>query len=424
MSRSLQQRLSAALAGAILLAGLLAALVSFYFSYSEAQEFQDDTLRQVAVLAKSSPAAAPASSAESDSRIVVIHSEADRPSWLPGNLKPGLHTLTGDDDPMRVFVGDWAAGQRIVIAQATEVRDEIALHSTLRTLIPTLALIPLLVWLSMRIVRRVFRPVRELGLRVDSQPAAQPGPLPTSELPDEIASFVHAINRLLERVNRLMNDQRRFVADAAHELRSPLTAIAVQVRNLRNAESMEAMRDRLTAVDAGVERANHLTEQLLSLARSQAATLELTTVDVSALVRELIGEHWDLAHAKGIDLGMEERVHMKICAAPDALRLILKNALDNALRYTPSNGEVTVRLGEEGNDAVIDIIDNGPGVAVAERERVFDPFFRVAGSSGEGSGLGLAIARDAAERLGGTVSLTTRSVGSGLVFRYRQARKH
>jgi two-component system OmpR family sensor kinase len=119
---------------------------------------------------------------------------------------------------------------------------------------------------------------------------------------------------------------------------------------------------------------------------------------------------------------MEEVAKPSLSGSPDTLRLILGNALDNALRYIPSGGEVTVRLAAEGDDAVIEVADTGPGIPASERTRVFDPFYRLEGSSGNGSGLGLAIARDAASRLGGSVTLQDRPEGAGLVFRYRQRR--
>ena len=187
---------------------------------------------------------------------------------------------------------------------------------------------------------------------------------------------------------------------------------------------MPALRERLVAVNAGLERARHLTEQLLNLARSQAGNSERSKVDLAAVARELIAENWNHASARGIDLGMEELAQLTVAAEPESLRMILRNALDNALRYSPPGGQVTIRLSAEGDDAIVDVIDSGPGIPPADRERAFSPFFRMPGSSGDGSGLGLAIARDAAARLGGVVSLENGPAGVGLVFRYRQSRVH
>jgi two-component system OmpR family sensor kinase len=227
---------------------------------------------------------------------------------------------------------------------------------------------------------------------------------------------------LLERINQLMGQQRRFIADAAHELRSPLTALSIQSQNLMQAGSLEVMRERISPLQDGIERARHLTEQLLSLARTQADAREQVVTNVSAMARELIAEYLPLSDARQIDLGLDEIAPLSLHAELDALRLILRNALENALKYTPEGGEVTLRLIPEEGSVIIEVVDTGPGIPVAERERVFDAFYRMPGTAGIGSGLGLAIAREAAIRLGGSVSLHERENGCGLIFRYQQMR--
>jgi two-component system OmpR family sensor kinase len=142
--------------------------------------------------------------------------------------------------------------------------------------------------------------------------------------------------------------------------------------------------------------------------------------NVSAMARELIAEYLPLSDARQIDLGLDEIAPLSLHAEPDALRLILRNALENALKYTPEGGEVTLRLIPEDGSAIIEIVDTGPGIPVSERARVFDSFYRMPGTAGIGSGLGLAIAREAAIRLGGSVSLHKRENGCGLIFRYQQ----
>ena len=427
MNRSLERHLSRTLALAIVLAGLVAGSASFVFAYVEAQEFQDDTLRQIVALAKSQgkgPALEGVGAlGDEESRVVVLRLPLDpRPQWLPADLSAGFHTLVSPDGRMRVFVRQDGYSGQIAAAQATDVRDETAINSGLRTLAPLAFLLPLLVWLTVRIVRRELAPVRRLAQTLDEQSAERPQSLPNEDVPDEITPFVRAINRLLERVNRLIGEQRRFIADAAHELRSPLTALSLQAQNLEKAETLETMRQRAAPLRAGIDRARRLTEQLLSLAKSQAKSPAAEAVDVSKLARELLAEYLPLAEARGLDLGLEDAGNVVLAAELQILHLVLKNALDNALRYTALHGEVTLRLYTEGEDAVIEVIDSGPGIPAGERDQVFNPFYRIEGAGGEGSGLGLAIVRDAAARLGGTVSLRDKSKGSGLVFRYRQRR--
>jgi len=434
VSRSLQRELSRALGIGIVAAGIVAAAVSFGFAYRQAQELQDETLREIAMLAAGHATASRGAAFElADSRPAARDSDAKvllwslsskaRPAWLPADLAPGFHTLAGESERMRVFVH--AAGhERIAVAQSTDLRDESAINSALLTLLPLLVLVPLLVALVSYIVRREIAPLRRLSAVLDAQPAGEPRPLPESDIPEEAASFVAAINRLLGRVNKLIGHQRRFIADAAHELRSPLTALSVQARNLEQAASPEKMRERIAPLKAGIERARHLTEQLLDLAKSEAGGGEGTKsggeIDVALLARDLIAQRLPEAGQRGLDLGLEQLAPATLRGSEAVLRLILKNALENALRYTPAGGEVTVRIAAEGEDVLIEVLDTGPGIPEAERERIFAPFYRIAGSEGEGSGLGLAIARDAAARLGGRISLHARKDGTGTVFRYRQ----
>ena len=420
------------LASTLLLAGLIAASVSFFLAYIEAKEFQDDMLRQIALLAvrHTNDPAYTATLGQKSSRIVlndqesrinVIHLPEDRrPDWLALNLTPGTHTLATAEGPLRVFLQKDTADKATVVTQPTETRDEIAMNSALRTFAPLLFLLPVMAWLIMRIVRHELLPIKKLAGYVDAQPADQPKPLPDDGVPNEIIPFVHAINRLLARVSILMAQQRRFVADAAHELRSPLTALSLQVQNLKHASSPESMTERILPLQAGIERARKLTEQLLNLARIQTGSATAATVDLSKMSRQLIAEYLPMAEAKGIDLGLDETAPLVISASPENMGLILKNGLENALKYAPAGGIVTLRLSLVNEDAVVEIIDNGPGIPASERARVFDPFYRSPGAAGEGSGLGLAIAMEAAACEGGRVSLLDRQDGPGLIFRYSQ----
>lgn len=427
MNRSLQRHLSLMLGAAILLSGLVATLASFILAYAEAKEFQDDMLRQIAVLtARGSAEPAQTGTGDSvindpESRVLIVRlPENPRPHWVPDSLPAGFHTLQTRGEELRVFVHAGSPAQRTIVAQPTDARDEIAVNSALRTLIPLLLLFPLLTWLIVRIVRREFAPIAQLSSSLDAQAADRPSPIEHESVPKEIAPFVQAINRLLARVNHLMSQQRRFIADAAHELRSPLTALSVQAENLRQAGSMEAMEERIVPLQAGIERARQLSEQLLSLAKSQAGERTESDVDVSALARELIAEFLPAARIKGIDLGLEESTRLSLRASPASLRLILGNALDNAVKYTPAGGEITLRLIRDEDTVNIEVVDNGPGIPPAERERAFDTFYRLPGTAGTGSGLGLAIAREAAARLDGEVALRERLDGTGLIFSYRQ----
>jgi len=433
MNNSLQRRLSVWLCLVVVTTGLLATVVSFVVAYEDAKEFQDHMLRQIALLAAGNPGISmPIERPKSNSkraaednatRITVIRIPEDqRPDWLDGNLKKGFHTLEKGQEHIRVFILGEVSGRATVVAQPTKTRDELALNSALLALTPLLFVLPVMVWLILRIVRNQLAPVGRLAGHLDAQPANRPLALAETGVPDEIVPFVQAINRLLQRVSDLMNQQRRFIADAAHELRSPLTALSIQAQNLMLSPNLDVMHERVVPLQAGIERSRKLTEQLLSLARTQADTQETSDVDVSAMARELIAEFLPWAQEKRIDLGLDEVEQLTLKVAPEALRLVLRNALENALKYAPEGGEVTLRLYTNATGKCIDIVDDGPGIANAEQERVFDPFYRIPGAAGEGSGLGLSIAREAAVSQGGCVSLLNRPEGSGLIFHYQHNR--
>ncbi len=345
-------------------------------------------------------------------------------SWLGGDLSPGFHTVSTDqEERIRIYVRDTPSGQRAVVAQSTEPRDEIAIQSALHAVIPLLLVCPILAWIFMRIVRRDLAPISRLARTLDEQPADRPEGIPVAGLPREITPFVQAINRLLLRVSDLLAQQRRFIADAAHELRSPLTALAVQAENLRQVNSLQGVKERVIPLQAGIERARVLTEQLLTLARTRAAIDEAKDVNVSAMARELIADYFSFAESKQIDLGLEELEPVSVHASPELLRSILRNGLENALKHSPAGSVVTLRIVSKSDCAIVEVVDNGPGIPVIERKRVFDSFYRTAGAAGDGSGLGLSIAQEAALRLGGSLSLHERPDGPGLVFRYEQTGK-
>lgn len=436
MRRSLQRRLTWMLGIAIMVSGLISAVISFVLAYTEAKEFQDDMLRQIAHLAPPGTNISPAVKGDypkqinpilhdKESLIDVIHMPEDtRPDWLAKDLPPGLHTLQTGENWSRVFLSKGPSDNLTVVVQSTESRDEIAINSALRAFAPSLLFLPVMAWLIMYIVRSELTTVRKLAKNLDAQPTAQPLQLSDKDIPGEIIPFVQAINRLLERVTNLMGQQQRFVADAAHELRSPLTALSLQAQNLQMSGTLEDMHARILPLKEGIERARKLTEQLLNLAKIQARPADTTIVDISEMSRTLIAEYLPLAESKGIDLGLNEEMVLALEGTPGNFQMILKNALENALQYTPSGGQVTIRLLHPSDGiAGFEILDNGTGIPVSELTRVFDRFYRLPGSLGGGSGLGLAIATEAAASQGGSLSIFNRSDGPGLIFRYLQKRK-
>jgi signal transduction histidine kinase len=412
----------------VVVVGLGTAALSYFFGYQEANELQDAQLRQIASLVHRwgnlpdsalNPAGA---DVDKDARIVVQKLGAPVGAHglqLSKDLSDGMHVVQSGDHAWRVFVQQGDKG-RIAVAQRTDLRTDAAIDSAQRTLFPLLALIPLLALLSAAVVRRALRPLRQMAHGVDARSEADLQPLPQTDVPQEILPFVHSINRLLGRLNASMEQQRRFVADAAHELRTPIAVLSMQVDNLKPLQLEPQARQRIGALQDGLRRARTVVEQLLSLARSQGEQTTLRqTLDPSGVMREVITDLLPLAESRGIDLGIDRAEKVEIDTDPAQLYTLLRNAVDNALRYTPEGGRVDLRVRAESERAVIEVQDSGPGIAPEQLQRVFDPFVRLPGAQSEGSGLGLSIIRQIAQRLGGEVTLRNAAEG-GLILRYSQ----
>jgi len=430
LNRSLQKRLSYTLIVTVLIGGVLATLAAFYFAYSEAEEFQDDTLKQIAALAADSRPTSKKENTDTttiedpESRVQVIRVPGiNSPTWLPRDIAPGFHTLPAGEnvDELRIFVRTLSRNKYLVVAQPTASRDEIAINSALRTLIPLLVLIPILIGIISMVTRSEFESVSKLSEHLDRKATDLLVSLPDSNIPQEITPFVHAINRLLQRVDQLINTQRRFIADAAHELRTPLTALSLQAQNLAEAKSLESMQERLIPLREGIERARRLTVQLLDLARLQSGEVQMESVDIFALAREVIAELYPIAVSKSISINVDNTGVGVIHSSPQALKLIFRNGLENALKYSPDDTEITIKISVSDRNVLMEILDPGPGLEEEAISHVFDPFFRLPDAKGEGSGLGLAIAMEAASRVGGVLELRNRTDGPGIIYHYRQS---
>lgn len=415
---------------AILLTGAVAGAFSFVWALHDANEILDGNLQDTADMISTGQMAVPREQAElagsePENDILVV------PLGEPGaasrtglaavvdGLAPGLHTVAWQDDKWRILISA-ASTQRIAIAQRTQQRDEIAQHSAIRTLIPLLLLIPVLVLLVREVVRKTLRPVAALARYVDSNPMAAAARLPEADVPVEIAPFLESIRRLLTELTETLEQQRRFVANAAHELRSPVAALYLQAANLEPVVAGDEGRQRVEHLLRGMERMRHLLEQLLSMARSEADTGGLGPVRVTDVARGVIAELVLSAETKGVDLGMDlcdEEVHVEATAL--ALHTLIRNAVENAVKYTPSDSMVTVSVYRDGNDAVLAVEDDGPGLDESQLERVFEPFYRVPGTRESGTGLGLAIVAALAKRLGGRATLRP-GRATGVRFEYRQ----
>ncbi|MGX6566869.1 ATP-binding protein [Cupriavidus necator] len=421
LNESVQLKLSFSLSLAILAVAVVAGVFSFLSAFDEAHELQDDVLRQVARLMDQqrlppATAATDARLSDEESRVIVqrlgdgnlspVGADAGGRLRLPTTLADGLHTLEIGSETYRVLARTTAAGKRIAVAQESGFRNEIARDSALRTVMPILILVPVLLLIVADLVRKLFRPIATLSKEIEQRAEQELHPIEDHHLPTEVRPFVVAINRLLARVAESMDSQRRFVADAAHELRSPLTALSLQAERLAQAEMPSQARERLVVLRQGIERGRNLLDQLLTLAKAQSPTeAPRSPISIQKIYRRVLEDLMPLAEAKHIDIGVEGTQDTRVWASELDLIAVVKNLVDNAIRYTPEGGGVDLSVSTEEGRAILRVQDTGPGIPLAERDRVFEPFYRTLGSEEIGSGLGLSIVQTIARRIGAEIRL-------------------
>lgn len=421
LNESIQSKLSFALLLVIAVVAVAAGIFSFLSALDEAHERQDEVLYQVAGLMEQLPAQLVAHSfwtedEDHDSSIFIqplargaepSSTETGSPTLpIPSALLDGLHTLDIKGQTFRILVKTTSTGERFAVAQDTDQRDEAARDGALRTLTPFLILIPILLIIIADLVRKVFSPIKNLSQEVDARSEQDLQPIENTHLPSEVRPFILAINRLLTRVAESMEAQRRFVADAAHELRSPLTALSLQAERLEQASMSDLARERLAGLRQGIERNRNLLNQLLTFAKAQSAHEQpSTSVSVQGIYRRVLEDLMPLAEARHIDVGVVGEQDAQLWVTELDLLILIKNLVDNAIRYTPEAGRVDLSVTNQQDTVVLSIADSGPGISASERARIFDPFYRVLGSEQIGSGLGLSIVRAIANRTRADITL-------------------
>jgi len=424
---SIRRRLLAALLGALLGAGLIAALATYASARGEVDALLDDELRQIALSlrdhAQLDVARLQRASDDPELRVLVqIWDPAfERPyssraiDPLPRLKAEGFATVEHEGRSWRIYATP-SGTQAIQVAQPTALRAELAARSAGRLLLPVVVLLPFLGLLGWWIVGRGLAPLSGVAQTLAQRDPTSLQPVAVEELPIEVQPLVESLNALLQRLEGSFDTQRRFAADAAHELRTPLTALTLQVQLAARAQSELERATALERMEQGVKRATRLVKQLLTMARldPEAATTPAVPTDLCLLANGVVDELQPLAAQKSITLKMEVSAPVRVLGQEDALRILLTNLIDNAIRYTAPGGRVDVSVQQSNASVHLIVQDNGPGVPADERERVFDRFYRGRDAAAGGSGLGLAIVRQIAEMHGGSVTLQPRTDASGL----------
>jgi two-component system OmpR family sensor kinase len=340
---------------------------------------------------------------------------ASHPDYaIPGGVQMGFGEVRTSHGRWRVFATQ-QRGLTMQVAQPMALRNRVAFSVSVRTLLPFLAALPLMGFLIWILVGRELKSLESTTRAIARRSPESLEPIEVREVPDEIQPLVKALNGLLARLGVALGRQREFIADAAHELRTPLTALRLQLQLAERARDDETRGEAHGRLREGIARAVHLVEQLLVLARQDPdAPMESAgPVDLGALAQGVVEAQQPAAAARGLDLALEATDPARITGDRAALRTLIDNLVDNAIRYTPS-GRVAVRVAREGDKAVLEVEDTGPGIPEAERGRVFDRFYRGEAAAEGGTGLGLAIVKRIAERHGGEVELLDARKGPGL----------
>lgn len=437
--RSIERTLLGWILGALLLGATLVVLVTYLVTLEEMREVFDADLKSVARAAAHYREAAgsaamatrpgPAASSD-DSEIVMLARDAagdlvftsDPRIPIPRTGKEGWSRAVLDGQEWIVYTVASSSGLAQA-AQRVASREEMAAESAAKIIPPLVGLTTIVAVLLVYGLRRGLQPLEATADDVARRSADTLEAIDDRAVPREFAPIVRSINGLMARLGAALSTQRRFIADAAHELRTPLTALRLQLQLLQGAGSGQR-EQAMAELALGIDRTQRLVEQLLQVARCEpdGAPPQLEPVDLSALARAVVSALSTRAEHAGLDLGADGPDRIVVAADPAELTVLLNNLVENAIRYTPSGGVIDVTTRIEGHRAVLRVVDDGPGILPEDRQRVFERFYRCAGSDalardGGGSGLGLAIVQAIAQRHQAQVSLHASAGGRGLEVR-------
>ena len=415
---SLQWRLLLVLTIVVTSIAIIGDILAYQTAFRETQDLQDAQLEQIAHLL--------------DPRSSILRKDTQEDLNFPESArtlpKPRVLAQTLDSPYLNILMGDENAVQnlqqlpdgfhnfttvarhwrvyiltrereRIIIAQRTAYRNHIAKDSALSVVWPFLILMPIL-WLFTAIwIRRLFRATQEMSSELTARNANDLSPLDTKHVPTEIRPFITALNRLFSQLQAAIEHDKKFISYAAHELRTPITALTLQIARFDEPElTIQEQHKLIEQIKAGIARTEQLLTQLLSMARVQHQQQHLMTDNVQTalmpLLRGLIAELLPLAEQKKQNLSFDisENVYLPVCS--NDLYTILKNILGNAIKYTPVDGQICICIRPTtDNKTILLIEDNGQGISETERQLVFEPFYRILGNNESGSGLGLAIVK-------------------------------
>ena len=324
------------------------------------------------------------------------------------------YTYVGEPDLQR---DRWVI---VEVGETLEKRSQLSNKIIASVILPQFVIIPLAVILVWFGLSQGLRPLTWLRERIEARAESDMSPIRSRRVPEELQPLIEAFNAMLERMRGNLDAQQRFIADAAHQMRTPLTGLKMQAQLAMRESDPAELRKSLQQIATGVDRASHLVNQLLMLARAEASDQgqhALVPINPDLLLRELVEEWVMRALDRRIDLGYEPAPPSEIMGNPFLLRELVSNLVDNAMRYTPDGGRITCRVVVQGDFVTLEIEDSGIGITEEQAALVFDRFYRVDGTGVDGSGLGLAIVREIAELHRANASLRPKAHERGTIAR-------
>jgi two-component system, OmpR family, sensor kinase len=437
--RSMRRQLLVLLLSAVSGAWIIAASLSFVDARHEVAEVLDGHLAQVAALVSVQSGHSHDDDEVDTEHAPLLHRYSRRvmfqvwdggtvlrlhsqnaPSTPLSREREGFSDAVVDGARWRVF-STWDSRSRRLVQVAEQLyeRDELATAVARNFLIPlaiTLPVLGVLIWIA---VGRATHSLTQVNQQVASRPADNLTSIDVEDVPAEIGGLVTSLNQLFGRVRGLIEQERHFTADAAHELRTPLAGIRAQAQVARGATDTSERARALDGVTAGCDRATHAIEQMLTLARlaPDAVSFQPASVDLWPVLRTAIGDLAPLAVAKGMDITVNEGTGAIVSGDAGLLSILFKNLVDNAIRYSAPGTAVEVEVVVNAADVRVTIRDTGPGIPADQRERVGRRFYRAPGTRAPGSGLGLSIVQRIVDLHRGTILLETPPTNIGLRVR-------
>ncbi|HLS55869.1 MAG TPA: ATP-binding protein [Zeimonas sp.] len=422
---SIRTRLLLSLLPLFIVAEAVIGTVSYRYVLRESHELFDYHLRQMALSLRDQGAVLPPPGPPEDreqfdfvvqiwsadgSKIYLSHTRSR--ARLPERATLGFADVVTENERWRVY-STLASGRVIQVGQPFEVRERIAAAAALRSLTPLLIFAPLVALAIWWLVGQSLRPVERIATELRRRDAQRLDPVSEEQLPTEVEPMVRSLNGLLERLRRAFATQRAFVADAAHELRTPIAALKLQAGLVARARDDAARGEALRDLNAGIDRSAHLVDQLLTLARAEphARAAAGATIDLARVAGEAVAAILPLAQAHGSQVLLDAPRPAELQGDASALHSLVRNLVDNALRHTPSGSRIEVAVESRDDEVCLSVDDDGPGIPVEERERVFDRFYGRSAGDDAGSGLGLAIVKAVVDRHAGRIDLDQSALG-------------